>query len=63
MNQKKLRRLYREGGSAGAQTERAQAGFGHTQAPEGPNQRWSLNFASDVLDDSYRFRICASSMT
>ncbi|WP_166415424.1 transposase family protein [Cochlodiniinecator piscidefendens] len=27
--------------------------------PDGPNQRWSLNFMSDVLMDVRRFRILA----
>jgi len=27
--------------------------------PQGPNQRWSLDFASDMLSDSRRFRILA----
>jgi putative transposase len=25
--------------------------------PQGPNQRWSLDFASDVLTDGWRFRV------
>ena len=27
--------------------------------PQGPNQRWSLDFLSDTLGDSRRFRILA----
>jgi len=27
--------------------------------PQGPNQRWSLDFVSDTLTDSRRFRILA----
>jgi putative transposase len=27
--------------------------------PDGPNQRWSLDFVSDVLTDRRRFRILA----
>ncbi len=27
--------------------------------PDGPNQRWSLDFASDVQTDGHRFRILA----
>jgi putative transposase len=27
--------------------------------PQGPNQRWSLDFASDALSDGRRFRILA----
>jgi len=62
MNHKKLRRLYRE--------ERLQvrrrSGRKHalgTRAPialpQGPNQRWSLDFASDAFSDGRRFRILA----
>ncbi len=25
--------------------------------PEGPNQRWSLDFVSDAMTDGFRFRI------
>jgi putative transposase len=25
--------------------------------PQGPNRRWSLDFASDVLSDGRRFRV------
>ena len=60
MNHKKLRRLYRE--------ERLQVRrrIGRKRAlgtraplalPQGPNQRWSLDFASDTLTDGRRFRI------
>lgn len=55
MNQKKLRRLYRE---EGLQVRKRALG---TRAPmllpQGPNQRWSLDFVSDALDDGRRFRI------
>jgi len=30
-----------------------------TTLPQGPNQRWSLDFVSDTLTDSRRFRILA----
>ena len=60
MNQKKLRRLYREerlqvrrrGGRKRALGTRAPMVL-----PQGPNQRWSLDFVSDALEDSRRFRI------
>ena len=59
-NHKKLRRLYRE--------ERLQVRRrgGHKRAigtrapmavPDGPNQRWSVDFASDTLADGRRFRM------
>ena len=62
MNHKKLRRLYRE--------ERLQVRrrCGRKRAlgiraplalPQGANQRWSLDFVSDTLTDSRRFRILA----
>jgi putative transposase len=60
MNQKKLRRLYgeerlqvrRRGGRKRALGTRAPMVL-----PDGPNQRWSLDFVSDALEDSRRFRI------
>ena len=60
VNQKKLRRLYREerlqvrrrGGRKRALGTRAPMVL-----PDGPNQRWSLDFVSDALEDSRRFRI------
>jgi putative transposase len=59
-NHKKLRRLYREerlqvrrrGGRKRAIGTRAPM-----SVPDGPNQRWSLDFASDTLADGRRFRI------
>ena len=62
MNHKKLRRLYREeklqvrrrGGRKRALGTRAPLGL-----PDGPNQRWSLDFVSDALSDGRRFRILA----
>ncbi len=59
-NHKKLRRLYREerlqvrrrGGRKRAIGTRAPMAV-----PDGPNQRWSLDFASDTLADGRRFRI------
>ncbi len=62
MNHKKLRRLYREerlqvrrrGGRKRALGTRAPLAI-----PQGPDQRWSLDFLSDALADSRRFRILA----
>jgi putative transposase len=60
MNHKKLRRLYaeerlqvrRRGGRKRAIGTRAPMTL-----PQGANQRWSLDFASDTLTDGRRFRI------
>jgi putative transposase len=62
INHKKLRRLYaeerlqvrRRGGRKRALGTRAPMAL-----PQGPNQRWSLDFVSDTLSDSRRFRILA----
>jgi putative transposase len=62
VNHKKLRRLYREerlqirrrGGRTRALGTRAPLTL-----PQGPNQRRSLDFLSDMLTDSRRFRILA----
>ncbi len=62
MNHKKLRRLYaeerlqvrRRGGRKRALGSRAPMAI-----PQGPNQRWSLDFLSDALADGRRFRILA----
>jgi putative transposase len=62
MNHKKFRRLYREerlqvrrrGGRKRALGTRAPMTM-----PQGPNQRWSLDFQSDALTDGRRFRIFA----
>ena len=62
MNHKKLRRLYREerlqvrrrGGRKRALGTRAPMAF-----PQGPNQRWSLDFLSRCAPDGRRFRILA----
>jgi putative transposase len=62
VNHKKLRRLYREerlqvrrrGGRKRALGTRAPLAL-----PQGPNQRWSLDFVSDTLITSRRFRILA----
>ena len=60
MNHKKLRRLYaearlqvrRRGGRKRALGTRAPMTL-----PQGPNQRWSLDFVSDTLTDGRRFRM------
>jgi putative transposase len=62
LNHKKLFRLYREerlgvrrrGGRKRALGTRAPLAL-----PQGPNQRWSLDFVSDALTDSRRFRVLA----
>lgn len=62
MNHKKLRRLYteerlqvrRRGGRKRALGTRAPMAL-----PQGPNQRWSLDFLSDAFTDGRRFRILA----
>ena len=60
VNHKRLFRLYREerltvrkrGGR-----KRALGTRGPLSIPQAPNQRWSLDFASDVLSDGRRFRV------
>jgi putative transposase len=62
LNHKKLRRLYREerlqvrrrGGRKRALGTRAPIAL-----PQGPNQRWSMDFLSDAMTDGRRFRILA----
>ena len=62
MNQKRFRRLYREeklqvrrrGGRKRALGVRAPLAL-----PNGPNERWSLDFVSDCFTDGRRFRILA----
>ena len=62
VNHKKLFRLYREerltvrrrGGRKRARGTRAP-----TAIPDGPTQRWSLDFVADALVDSRRFRVLA----
>ena len=60
MNQKKLRRLYREEGLQVRRRGGRKRALGTRSPmllPQGPNQRWSLDFVSDALDDGRRFRI------
>jgi putative transposase len=60
MNHKKLRRLYREERLAVRRRGSRKRALG-TRAPmalpQGPNQRWSLDFLSDAFCDGRRFRI------
>ena len=62
MNHKKLRRLYAEEGLQGRRRGGRKRALG-TRAPmaipQGPDQRWSLDFLSDALVDGRRFRIFA----
>ena len=60
MNHKKLRRLYAEERLQVRRRRGRKRALG-TRAPmtlpQGPNQRWSLDFASDALSDGRRLRI------
>ena len=60
LNHKKLYRLYREEGLA-VRRRRGRKRATGTRAPmvvpSRPNERWSLDFASDCLDRNRRFRI------
>jgi putative transposase len=62
MNHKKLRRLYREERLQVRRRSGRKRAVG-TRAPmtlpQGPNQRWSLDFLSDAFSDGRRFRILA----
>jgi putative transposase len=62
MNHKRLRRLYREERLQVRRRSGRKRALG-TRAPmtlpQGPNQRWSLDFLSDALADGRRFRILA----
>src|SRR6516165_8574721 len=66
MNHKKLCRLYREEGLQVRRRGGRKRALG-TRAPiaipQGPNQRWSLDFQSDALSDGRRFRIFAAVTT
>ncbi len=58
MNSKKLYRLYSEEGPAVRRRrgrERATGTRAPMALPDGPNQRWSLDFVSDALDRGRRF--------
>jgi putative transposase len=59
MNQKKLRRLYREEKLAVPKRGGRKRALGARRPmalPSGPNARWSLDFVSDTLTDGRRFR-------
>ncbi len=62
INHKRLRRLYREERLQVRRRSGRKRALG-TRAPmtlpQGPNQRWSLDFVSDTLTDSRRFRMLA----
>lgn len=60
MNHKKLFRLYREEGLSvrkRGDRKRAMGTRSPMMLPEGPNQRWSLDFVSDALNSGRRFRV------
>lgn len=62
MNHKKLRRLYGEEGLAVKRRrgrKRATGTRALLDTPEHPNERWSLDFLSDVFEPGRRFRIFA----
>ena len=62
MNQKKLRRLYREEGLAVRRRRGRKRATGTRKPlllPTCPSQRWSLDFLSDVFGRGRRFRILA----
>jgi len=60
VNWKKLYRIYKEGGLTVRKRGGRKRALG-TRAPmaipQGPNQRWSLDFVSDSLSCGRRFRI------
>lgn len=62
MNRKKLLRIYTEEGLKVRRRGGRKRALGTrrpVEMPQGPNQRWSLDFVSDALTDSRRFRILA----
>ena len=62
MNHKKLYRLYREEGLTVRRRggrKRATGTRAPMTIPQGPNQRWSLDFVADVLSWGRRFRVLA----
>lgn len=62
MNQKKLRRLYREEGLQVRRRGGRKRALGTRrpmQVPDRVNARWSLDFVSDALTDGRRFRVLA----
>lgn len=62
MNHKKLRRLYAEEGLSVKRRrgrKRATGVRAPIDTPSGPNERWSLDFLSDVFEPGRRFRVLA----
>jgi putative transposase len=62
MNHKKLYRLYRQEGLSVRRRrgrKRATGTRAPAALPQGPNQRWSLDFVADVLSWGRRFRVLA----
>ncbi len=62
MNQKKLRRLYREEGLQVRKRGGRKRALGTRRpmvVPQTVNQRWSLDFVSDAFTDGRRFRVLA----
>ena len=62
MNLKKLRRLYREEGLQVRRRGGRKRALGTRRpmvVPEGPNQRWSMDFVSDAFTDGRRLRLLA----
>jgi putative transposase len=58
MNEKKLYRIYREGGlSVRRRRGRKWARGSRTPMPLRPYRRWSLDFVSDQLTEGRRFRV------
>ena len=60
MNEKKLRRLYREEGLAVKRRRGRKRATGTREpmlVPDGPCKRWSLDFVSDVFGPARRFRM------
>ena len=62
MNLKKLRWLYREEGLQVRRRGGRKRALGTRRpmaVPDGPNQRWSMDFVSDAFTDGRRFRLLA----
>ena len=62
MNHKRFRRLYREEKLQVRQRSARKRALGvraPLALPNGPNERWSLDFVSDCFNDGRRFRILA----
>jgi putative transposase len=60
VNHKKFRRIYREEKLQVRRRGGRKRALGTRRpmvVPNGPNQRWSLDFVSDALTDGHRFRI------